>query len=184
MEMAADEIGVIPHSLLLVDDDEALLALLSVSMADKGFSVSTATSVTAALNALDIDAPDFALIDLSLRDGSGLAVAEHFRRRSPRGRFLIMSGYGDISNAVAATRLGASDFLVKPVNPNEVAAVFAPEAHIISIEPPILKSAQRVRWEHIQAVHLECAHNVSKTARRLHMHRRTLQRILAKNAPR
>ena len=170
-------------SLLLLDDDQALRTRMGRALEARGFEVTTAESVTEATAALRDKAPAFAVLDMRLEDGNGLKVVEAVRDRRADARIVMLTGYGAIATAVAAVKAGAVDYLSKPADADDVvkALLAAGEAP----EPPENPmSADRVRWEHIQRVYELCDHNVSETARRLGMHRRTLQRILAKRAPR
>jgi two-component system response regulator RegA len=136
------------------------------------------------LQQVDQRAPAFAVVDMRLADGNGLDVISALKRRRPDARGIILTGYGNIATAVNAVKLGAVDYLAKPVDADDVvSALLANESS--KVEPPENPmSADRVRWEHIQRIYELCGRNVSETARRLNMHRRTLQRILAKRAPR
>ena len=170
-------------TLLLVDDDNALRTRLGRALESRGFVVTTAASVAEADEALKIAAPAFAVLDMRLEDGNGLKVVESIREKREDARIVMLTGYGAIATAVAAVKAGAVDYLQKPADADDVvkALLMTGEAP----EPPDNPmSADRVRWEHIQRVYELCDHNVSETARRLGMHRRTLQRILAKRAPR
>ncbi len=170
-------------SLLLLDDDQALRTRLGRALEARGFEVTTAESVADASAILRDKAPAFAVLDMRLEDGNGLKVVEAVRDRRADARIVMLTGYGAIATAVAAVKAGAVDYLSKPADADDVvkALLAAGEAP----EPPENPmSADRVRWEHIQRVYELCDHNVSETARRLGMHRRTLQRILAKRAPR
>jgi two-component system response regulator RegA len=172
------------RSLLIVEDDKSFLHRLSRAMEGRGFAVTTAESVAEGLHQLDSSSPAFAVVDMRLDDGNGLDVILALKRRRPDARAIILTGYGNIATAVTAVKLGAVDYLSKPVDADDVvAALLTAEGH--KAEPPENPmSADRVRWEHIQRIYELCDRNVSETARRLHMHRRTLQRILAKRAPR
>jgi two-component system response regulator RegA len=172
------------RSLLIVDDDKVFCDRLARAMASRGFETSTASGVEDAMAALTAAAPSFAVIDLKLADGSGLDVMRALKLRNPAARAIILTGYGAIATAVLAMKLGAFDYLAKPVNADEVAAALASEKLEPGerVEHPM--SPDRVRWEHIQRIYQSCERNVSETARQLGMHRRTLQRILAKRAPR
>ena len=128
--------------------------------------------------------PAFAVIDLRLEDGNGLDVVEALRERRPDSRIVVLTGYGAIATAVAAVKIGATDYLSKPADANDVMAALLESGDNLPPPPENPMSADRVRWEHIQRVYELCGKNVSETARRLNMHRRTLQRILAKRAPR
>jgi two-component system response regulator RegA len=171
------------RSLLIVEDDRSFLQRLARAMEGRGFAVITAQSVAEGLTQLETSSPAFAVVDMRLDDGSGLDVISALKRRRPDARAIILTGYGNIATAVNAVKLGAVDYLSKPVDADDViAALLAIEGR--KPDPPENPmSADRVRWEHIQRVYELCGRNVSETARRLNMHRRTLQRILAKRAP-
>jgi two-component system response regulator RegA len=171
------------RSLLIVEDDKAFLQRLARAMEGRGFVVTTAESVADGLSQVEKAAPAFAVVDMRLGDGNGLDVISAMKRRRPEARAIILTGYGNIATAVNAVKLGAVDYLAKPVDADDVAAALLALDHR-KIEPPENPmSADRVRWEHIQRIYELCGRNVSETARRLNMHRRTLQRILAKRAP-
>jgi len=171
------------RSLLIVEDDKSFLQRLARAMEGRGFAVTTAESVAEGLTQLETASPAFAVVDMRLEDGNGLDVISALKRRRPDARAIILTGYGNIATAVNAVKLGAVDYLSKPVDADDaVAALLA--LHGRKAEPPENPmSADRVRWEHIQRIYELCGRNVSETARRLNMHRRTLQRILAKRAP-
>ena len=153
-------------------------------MEKRGFEVETASSVAAGRAAAVARPPAYAVVDLRLDDGNGLDVVECIRERREDSRIVVLTGYGAIATAVAAVKIGATDYLSKPADANDVtAALLAPEGEMPP-PPTDPMSADRVRWEHIQRVYELCGRNVSETARRLNMHRRTLQRILAKRSPR
>lgn len=171
-------------SLLIVDDDKAFLQRLARAMELRGFEVETASSVAEGKSAVDARAPAFAVVDMRLADGNGLDVVEHLREHRPEARTVVLTGYGNIATAVTAVKLGASDYLSKPADADEVMRALLRSAGERAEPPENPMSADRVRWEHIQRVYELCERNVSETARRLNMHRRTLQRILAKRAPR
>jgi two-component system, response regulator RegA len=181
----ADLVAAIPgdRSLLIVEDDKSFLQRLARAMEGRGFAVTTAESVADGLTQLETTSPAFAVVDMRLEDGNGLEVISALKRRRPDARAIILTGYGNIATAVNAVKLGAVDYLSKPVDADDVvAALLALEGR--KAEPPENPmSADRVRWEHIQRIYELCGRNVSETARRLNMHRRTLQRILAKRAP-
>lgn len=172
------------RSLLIVDDDKSFLQRLARAMEGRGFSVATAESVADGLRRVENAPPAFAVVDMRLSDGNGLDVISALKQRRPDARAIILTGYGNIATAVNAVKLGAVDYLAKPADADEViAALLAIEGQ--TPEPPANPmSADRVRWEHIQRIYELCGRNVSETARQLNMHRRTLQRILAKRAPR
>jgi two-component system response regulator RegA len=171
------------RSLLIVEDDKSFLQRLARAMEGRGFAVTTAESVADGLSHLETSSPAFAVVDMRLEDGNGLDVISALKRRRPDARAIILTGYGNIATAVNAVKLGAVDYLSKPVDADDVvAALLALDGR--KAEPPENPmSADRVRWEHIQRIYELCGRNVSETARRLNMHRRTLQRILAKRAP-
>lgn len=171
-------------SLLLVDDDHAFVERLARAMEKRGFAPRTAGSVADARSAIAEAAPAFAVIDLRLEDGSGLDVVEELRQVRPDARIVVLTGYGAIATAVAAVKMGAIDYLSKPADAHDVTAALLASGEMLPPPPENPMSADRVRWEHIQRVFEQCDRNVSETARRLHMHRRTLQRILAKRSPR
>ncbi len=172
------------RTLLIVEDDKSFLQRLAKALELRGFTVATAESVAEGLAKLEQSAPAFAIVDMRLGDGNGLDVISALKGRRPEARGIILTGYGNIATAVTAVKLGAVDYLAKPVDADDVvAALLAIENR--KIDPPENPmSADRVRWEHIQRIYELCDRNVSETARRLNMHRRTLQRILAKRAPR
>jgi two-component system, response regulator RegA len=171
------------RSLLIVEDDKSFLQRLARAMEGRGFTVTTAESVADGITHLETASPAFAVVDMRLEDGNGLDVISALKRRRPDARAIILTGYGNIATAVNAVKLGAVDYLSKPVDADDVvAALLALDGR--KAEPPENPmSADRVRWEHIQRIYELCGRNVSETARRLNMHRRTLQRILAKRAP-
>ncbi len=179
-ELAQGEAG---KSVLIVDDDRVFAERLGRAMATRGFEPSLAFSVAEAISRIALDPPRYAVIDLKLGDGGGLDAMRALKERRPEARAIILTGYGAIASAVTAVKLGAFDYLSKPANADEiVAALMAQKVETAdAAEGPM--SADRVRWEHIQRVYESCERNVSETARQLKMHRRTLQRILAKRAP-
>lgn len=171
-------------TLLLVDDDEAFLKRLAKAMEKRGFSVETADSIAAGKAIATARPPAYAVIDLRLGDGNGLDVVEVLRERRPDARVIVLTGYGAIATAVAAVKIGAIDYLSKPADATDVTNALLATPDELPPPPENPMSADRVRWEHIQRVYELCDRNVSETARRLSMHRRTLQRILAKRSPR
>ena len=171
------------RSVLVVEDDRSFLQRLGKALESRGFSVTTAETVADGLSQVEQAAPAFAVVDMRLGDGTGLDVISALKRRRPEARGIILTGYGNIATAVNAVKLGAVDYLAKPCDADDVVAALLAQDNK-KIEPPENPmSADRVRWEHIQRVYELCNRNVSETARRLNMHRRTLQRILAKRAP-
>jgi len=171
-------------TLLLVDDDEAFLKRLGKAMEKRGFSVEMADSVAAGKAIAAARPPAYAVVDLRLADGNGLDVVEVLRARRPDSRIVVLTGYGAIATAVAAVKIGATDYLSKPADATDVTNALLSRGDGLPPPPDNPMSADRVRWEHIQRVYELCDRNVSETARRLSMHRRTLQRILAKRSPR
>ncbi|MBI1494018.1 MULTISPECIES: ActR/PrrA/RegA family redox response regulator transcription factor [Rhodobacterales] len=171
------------RSLLLVDDDEPFLRRLSRAMEKRGFEPEIAGSVAAGRAIATARPPAYAVVDLRLEDGNGLDVVELLRERRPDARIIVLTGYGAIATAVAAVKAGATDYLSKPADANDVTSALLANSDELPPPPENPMSADRVRWEHIQRVYELCDRNVSETARRLNMHRRTLQRILAKRSP-
>ena len=172
------------RSLLIVDDDRPFLSRLARAMETRGFKVDTVDSVAGGLSAIASEPPAFAVIDMRLGDGSGLDVMSQLKARRPDARAIMLTGYGNIVTAVTAVKLGAFDYIAKPADADEIYSALMATRHDKAEVPENPMSADRVRWEHIQRIYELCGRNVSETARRLNMHRRTLQRILAKRAPR
>jgi two-component system, response regulator RegA len=183
----AEEVAAIgvDRSLLIVEDDKALRMRLARALEMRGFLVTQSETIAEALSAVGTEAPAYAVVDMRLGDGNGLDVIEAIRAKRDNTRTIVLTGYGNIATAVTAVKLGAIDYLSKPADADEIVAALlrAPSAKAPA-PPENPMSADRVRWEHIQRVYESCERNVSETARRLSMHRRTLQRILAKRAPR
>lgn len=171
------------RTLLLVDDDDAFLKRLGKAMEKRGFIVELAESVAAGKVIASNRPPAYAVVDLRLEDGNGLDVVETLRDRRPDARIVVLTGYGAIATAVAAVKIGAIDYLSKPADATDVTNALLARKTELPPPPENPMSADRVRWEHIQRVYELCDRNVSETARRLSMHRRTLQRILAKRSP-
>jgi len=182
-DLSADIAALSDKSLLVLDDDAPLRTRLGRALEQRGFEPTLVGSVSEALTAVRAQPPAFAVLDMRLEDGNGLKVVEAVREARPDARIIMLTGYGNIATAVQAVKAGAVDYLSKPADADDVArALLAKGDAAPPPENPM--SADRVRWEHIQRVYELCNHNVSETARRLNMHRRTLQRILAKRAPR
>jgi two-component system response regulator RegA len=172
-------------TLLIVDDDKPFLNRLAKAMSLRGFDVAIAENIAEGLEAIQTAPPAFAVIDMRLGDGNGLDVIGELKARRPEARAVILTGYGNISSAVIAVKLGAFDYLAKPADADEIFhALMNSGLTAAGDVPENPMSAERVRWEHIQRIFELCQRNVSETARRLNMHRRTLQRILSKRAPR
>jgi two-component system response regulator RegA len=171
------------RSLLLMDDDAPLRTRLGRALESRGFEPVLVGSVSEAADAVRAHPPAFAVLDMRLEDGNGLQVVEALKKARPDAKVVMLTGYGNIATAVAAVKAGAIDYLSKPADADDVVrALLAAGGAPPPPENPM--SADPVRWEHIQRVYELCNNNVSETARRLNMHRRTLQRILAKRAPR
>ena len=171
------------RSLLIVEDDKLFLARLARAMETRGFKVTTAESVADGLLQVEQNPPAFAVVDMRLGDGNGLDVISALKRRRADARGIVLTGYGNIATAVNAVKLGAVDYLAKPADADDVVNALLAVDGKKAVPPEHPMSADRVRWEHIQRIYELCGRNVSETARRLNMHRRTLQRILAKRAP-
>ena len=171
-------------TLLILDDDRPFRERLARAMQSRGFEVLLAETVREGIAIAKERSPAYAVVDLKLEDGNGLDVVETLHETRPNARVVVLTGFGNIATAVAAVKFGAIDYLPKPADADDIMAALlaAPGAKPTPPENPM--SADRVRWEHIQRVYELCGHNVSETARRLNMHRRTLQRILAKRSPR
>jgi len=174
-------------SLLIVDDDNPFRERLARAMEKKGFSVTQAESVNKGVNVAKQKKPAFAVVDLRLGDGSGLEVVKEIQNNSSeekKSRIIMLTGYGNIPTAVAAIKEGAIDYLAKPADADDVEKALLADPNKKAQPPENPMSADRVKWEHIHRVFELCNRNVSETARRLKMHRRTLQRILSKRSPR
>lgn len=189
-ELVCDELqrlaftGDAARSLLIVDDDQPFRERLARAMAARGFDVVAVDSVALGVEVAQESAPAFAVVDLRLTDGSGLDVVGALRDARPDARIVMLTGYGNIATAVAAIKAGAVDYLPKPADADAIESALLVDGQTLPAPPESPMSANRVRWEHIQRVYEQCDRNVSETARRLKMHRRTLQRILNKHAPR
>ena len=181
-DATAEELGP-DRSLLLVDDDEPFLKRLAKAMEKRGFEPVLAETVAAGKAIAQSRPPAYAVIDLRLEDGNGLDVVETLREKRPDSRIVVLTGYGAIATAVAAVKIGATDYLSKPADAHDITNALLAKGEALPPPPENPMSADRVRWEHIQRVYELCDRNVSETARRLNMHRRTLQRILAKRSP-
>ena len=171
-------------SLLIVDDDNPFRERLARAMEKKGFKVSQAEGVKKGLDAVKNNKPAFAVVDLRLGDGNGLEVVKEIQNSNANSRVVMLTGYGNIPTAVAAIKQGAIDYLAKPADADDVEKALLANPNKKAEPPENPMSADRVKWEHIHRVFELCNRNVSETARRLKMHRRTLQRILSKRSPR
>ena len=170
--------------LLIVEDDRPFLTRLARAMEGRGFAVAQANSVAEGMNFVSREPFDYAVVDMRLGDGNGLDVVQALKRKAPDTRAIVLTGYGNIATAVTAVKMGAVDYLAKPADADDIYNALVAGENGKADPPENPMSADRVRWEHIQRVYELCDRNVSETARRLNMHRRTLQRILAKRAPR
>ena len=170
-------------SLLIVDDDNPFRERLARAMEKKGFQVSQAEGVKKGIQCVKIKKPAFAVVDLRLADGNGLEVGKEIHNSKIDSRIIMLTGYGNISTAVAAIKQGAIDYLAKPADADDVEKALLADPNKKAQPPENPMSADRVKWEHIHRVFELCNRNVSETARRLKMHRRTLQRILSKRSP-
>jgi len=181
---AAAELTIDHAPLLLVEDDAAFRGRLAMTLERRGFEVGAASGVQEAREIAARLHPDYAVLDMRLADGSGLDLVGELRQMNPSIRIVVLTGYGNLATAVAAVKAGAVDYLAKPADPEDIVKALTAEPDAKPLPPEEPMSADRVRWEHIQRVYELCNRNVSETARRLKMHRRTLQRILAKRSPR
>jgi two-component system response regulator RegA len=170
-------------SLLIVDDDNPFRERLARAMEKKGFKVSQAESVKKGISSIKQQKTSFAVVDLRLSDGNGLEVVKEIQKSNSKSRVIMLTGYGNISTAVAAIKQGAIDYLAKPADADDVERALLADPNEKAAPPENPMSADRVKWEHIHRVFELCNRNVSETARRLKMHRRTLQRILSKKSP-
>ena len=172
------------RSLLIVDGEKPFVVRFAREMVQRGYLVDTADSVRSGLERIERDPPAYAVIDLKLGDGNGLDVIAALARKRPDARGVVVTGYANIATAVSAVKLGAADYLAKPADADTIERALNADAPRLAPPPSQPMSADRARWEYIQRVYEQCGRNVSETARRLTMHRRTLQRILAKRPPR
>ncbi len=182
--MTLTETAAADRTLLIVEDDRPFRERLARAMESRGFTVAIAETVAQGIAQAKNTPPAFAVVDLKLDDGNGLDVVEVLHGTRPEARVVVLTGFGNIATAVAAVKYGAIDYLPKPADADDILAALQAPAGAKPKPPENPMSADRVRWEHIQRVYELCGHNVSETARRLNMHRRTLQRILAKRSPR
>jgi two-component system response regulator RegA len=173
--------------MLIVDDDGVLLDRLVRAFRDRGYDVRGAASFDAGLASARLDPPEFAVIDLRIADASGLELVRELLAFDPETQIVILTGYGSIATAIDAVRLGAVYYLAKPADADDILAAFArgqsppsPDLDSGQIEAP---SLARAEWEHIHRVLSDCHGNISEAARRLKIHRRSLQRKLNKYAP-
>ena len=171
-------------SLLIVDDDNPFRDRLARAMEKKGFLVSQAEGVKKGIELVKLNKPAFAVVDLRLADGNGLEIVKELQASNVGCKIIMLTGYGNIPTAVAAIKQGAIDYLAKPADADDVEKALLADPSKKAQPPENPMSADRIKWEHIHRVFELCNRNVSETARRLKMHRRTLQRILSKRSPR
>jgi two-component system response regulator RegA len=176
-----DVASVHDRSLLLVEDDEILLARLAVALQARGFAVRSANSIEAGLEMVRALPPAFAVVDLRLTDGSGLSIVAEMRAARPDSRSIIMTGYGNIPTAVSAAKLGANDYLTKPVDADEITDALLTPRGSVTPPPDHPMELDEKEWAHISSVLAQCSSNVSQAARLLNMHRRSLQRIIRRH---
>ena len=169
--------------LIIVDDDLPFRERLSRSMQKKGFNVENFSNSLETIKRISVKKFDYAIVDMRLEDGSGLELIKKMKEKNPNTKSLLLTGYGNIATAVAAIKSGAIDYLPKPAEVDQIYDALTSSKNILPPPPENPMSADRIRWEHIQRVFIQCGRNVSETARKLRMHRRTLQRILNKHAP-
>ena len=169
--------------LILIDDDLPFSNRLSKSMEKKGFNVESFNNINKSIERINKKFFDYAIVDMRLEDGSGLELIKFIKNKNPKTRSLLLTGYGNIATAVAAIKFGAIDYLPKPAEIDQIYEALTSLKNILPPPPKNPMTADRIRWEHIQRVFIQCNRNISETARRLRMHRRTLQRILNKHAP-
>ena len=170
-------------SLLIVDDDNPFRDRLARAMEKKGFLVSQAEGVKKGIELVKLNKPAFAVVDLRLADGNGLEIVKALQASNGDCKIIMLTGYGNIPTAVAAIKEGAIDYLAKPADADDVEKALLADPSKKAQPPENPMSADRIKWEHIHRVFELCNRNVSETARRLKMHRRTLQRILSKRSP-
>ena len=171
-------------TLMILDDDGPFRTRLGRAMEQRGFTVKTIETVAEARHVVNKTPPAFAVLDMRLEDGNGLDIVDALHSKRPDSKMVMLTGYGNLATAVSAVKRGAVDYLSKPADADDVCKALLAQRDEAPEPPENPMSADRVRWEHIQRVYTLCGKNVSETARRLSMHRRTLQRILAKRAPR
>ena len=171
------------YELIIIDDDLPFRERLSRSMEKKGFKVESFGNSKTSVERIKQKNFDYAIVDMRLEDGSGLELIQFIKKNNPKTKSLLLTGYGNIATAVAAIKSGAIDYLPKPAETEQIYQALTSSKDLLPPPPENPMTADRVRWEHIQRVFFQCNRNVSETARRLRMHRRTLQRILNKHAP-
>ena len=171
------------NNLIIIDDDHPFRERLAKSMKKKAFNVESFSDTKKSIQRINEKNFDYAIVDMRLEDGSGLELIKLIKNNNPKTKPLLLTGYGNIATAVAAIKFGAIDYLPKPAEIDQIYEALTSSKDILPLSPEYPMTANRVRWEHIHRVFVQCNRNVSETARRLRMHRRTLQRILNKHAP-
>ena len=171
------------NNLIIIDDDHLFRERLAKSMKKKGFNAESFSDTKKSIQRINEKNFDYAIVDMRLEDGSGLELIKLIKNNNPKTKPLLLTGYGNIATAVAAIKFGAIDYLPKPAEIDQIYEALTSSKDILPLPPEYPMTANRVRWEHIHRVFVQCNRNVSETARRLRMHRRTLQRILNKHAP-
>ena len=171
------------NNLIIIDDDLPFRERLANSMKKKGFNVESFGDTKKSIQRINEKNFDYAIVDMRLEDGSGLELIKIIKNKNPKTKPLLLTGYGNIATAVAAIKFGAIDYLPKPAEIDQIYEALTSSKDVLPLPPEYPMTANRVRWEHIHRVFIQCNRNVSETARRLRMHRRTLQRILNKHAP-
>ena len=171
------------NNLIIIDDDFPFRERLANSMKKKGFNVESFGDTKKSIQRINEKNFDYAIVDMRLEDGSGLELIKIIKNKNPKTKPLLLTGYGNIATAVAAIKFGAIDYLPKPAEIDQIYEALTSSKDVLPLPPEYPMTANRVRWEHIHRVFIQCNRNVSETARRLRMHRRTLQRILNKHAP-
>jgi two-component system, response regulator RegA len=173
-------------SILIVDDDEVFRNRLARAFVERGYDVRTAGDYDAAVAQAQGDSPELAVLDLKMPGRSGLELVKALREIDPATKMLVLTGYGSIATAIDAVRLGATYYLAKPADADDIVAAFA-RGEAPPLEPPDIDykapSLARAEWEHINRVLSDCGGNISEAARRLGIHRRSLQRKLQKYPP-
>jgi two-component system response regulator RegA len=167
--------------LLIVDDDETYSDVLKGAFVQRGFEVEAAHDIEQATSLITSFQPEMAVVDLRLEQESGLHIIKQLKETDENTKVVMLTGYASIATAVEAVKLGAIQYITKPANVDEILTAFTqhdPNVELQPAEQPL--SVKRIQWEHMQKVLLECDGNISQTARQLKMHRRTLQRMLAK----
>lgn len=167
-------------TLLLVDDDDTFRSVLKRALEKRGFAVTDAPSVESALPLAEANPPEYAVIDLKMQGASGLVLVQRLHELDPNTRIVMLTGYASIATAVEAIKLGATQYLPKPANADEIVAAFGHRADAGCAIDARPVSIDQLEWEHINRVLQEQNGNISATARVLNMHRRTLQRKLNK----